>query len=101
MASNNTGNKRSGNGVEQGEEFIDLRRRGVCDKDHVFVSDRKLLCEQVGLAVPEIEPVDDWRDLPTCGGRDRLIEGANHGIRLIAEQKHALGLARLSSSPCD
>src|SRR5580704_19420652 len=60
--------------IERGEEFVDLRSRGIGDKDDVLVVDRELLRERVGFAVAEIEAIDHRRDASAGAGGDRLIE---------------------------
>ena len=59
MARDQAGNTRSGDLVERREEFIDLRRGGVGDKDDVLVVDGKLLREGVRFPVAKVEAAYD------------------------------------------
>src|SRR5580704_17920403 len=54
------------------DEFVDAAAGRVRDKDDVLVLDRKLLRQQVGFGVPQVEAVDDRRGARRRPSRDRL-----------------------------
>src|SRR5215471_1461261 len=95
MARHEAGDDGPGDLIERREEFVDLRRGGVGDKNHVLVVHRELLREQIGFAVPEVETVDDRRDALSRRGRYRLTERPDDGVRLVAEQEHAFWFGQI------
>jgi len=68
-ADQQAGYDRTGNGLEKGEQLLDLYGPGVGDKDDVLVANRKLVGQQVGGGVGEVEPVGDRRFSIRCACR--------------------------------
>src|SRR5271169_73278 len=84
----NPGNHRSGDSIQQGEEFLQLVQSGVGDVDDVFVFYRKALCEKIGIGVAEIETVDNRRASTRTDRQRSSFEGADNVRRLEAKKKY-------------
>src|ERR1700730_7840626 len=62
LAGQESGDHRSGDLRQGGEEFVDLPGFGVRDEDDVLVANSEFPGERVGFGIAEIEAVDDRRD---------------------------------------
>ena len=79
------GDDRSGQCIQQGEEFLQFVQIGVSDVNDVLVVHREALREEVGFGIAQIESVDDGRGAVRTGLQLWTAKGFDDAGRLEPE----------------